>query len=434
MRELIRHILNEYILFEEQKPKGFWTDEELQKTVSKFDNLSDFKKNYPSAYTTIKKKGLTHLLDNLIRKKPGGIKYWTKEKVIETAKQFENLKDFEEAFPGAVSNARKDGYIEDLKKFLKHSKRNYWTLEKVIEIAKKYETIKDFRTENSQAYEISTYNGWLDELKKYLRSARGEDWTLEKVKEVASKYSSLKDFYTYDKGAYYAAIKHGWFDEVTKDMIRIGNLVKRAVYAFEFPDKSVYVGLTYNLGLREKQHLADEGYSAVSKHIKKTNLSPLFKKISEDYLDAQDALNLEICTIEKYRNEGWNILNIRKGGELGFACSRIYTFEKVKEEASKYKSVGEFKKNALEYYRAAIRNGWFDEITSNMDRKARKKITKDQVKDVALRYTTLADFEREQPSFYSAARRNDWMDTISHLKRKQKKRGDIIFIPKDSDS
>jgi hypothetical protein len=305
--------------------------------------------------------------------------------------------------------------------------RGYWTLEKVLELASKYETIKDFRVNHNDAYRSATHHGWLDELRKVLKSSKGEWWTLDKVKERASKYNTLQDFYTNDYNAYYAAIRNKWIEEINSNLERLGNLYKRAVYALEFPDKSVYVGLTLNLNNRERQHIGHEKETPVSKHIKKTGLKPIFKIISDDYIDAEDARNLEDCTIGQYKSEGWNMLNTAKAGALG-ACDIIYTLEKVKEVASQFTNIGEFKKNARPYYRAALRNGWFDEITVSMDRKIGKRITKDQVRDVVQKYTTLADFEREQPSYYAAAKRNQWDDITSHLQRKQKKRGDIIFI------
>jgi len=188
-----------------------------------------------------------------------------------------------------------------------------------------------------------------------------------------------------------------------------------------FPDKSVYVGLTLNLGLRERQHLSDEGYSAVSKHIKETNLKPTFKKISEDYLDASDASNLEKCTIEKYKSEGWKILNRMKGGGLGFACSRTYTFEKVKSDASNFEKPIEFKNQMPGSYSAAVRNGWLDEVTSHMKKMLRKISREDVIKKVS-EFEYLSDFERDAASYYHAARRNGWLDLLSNLKRKQRKR------------
>jgi hypothetical protein len=221
--------------------------------------------------------------------------------------------------------------------------RGYWTLEKVLELASKYETIKDFRVNHNDAYRSATHHGWLDELRKVLKSGKGEWWDLDKVKERASKYKTLNDFIKNDLRAYEAANRHNWMEEIGNHLERLGNLYKRAVYALEFPDKSVYVGLTLNLNNRERQHIGHEKETPVSRHIKNTGLKPIFKVISDDYIDAEDARNLEDCTIGQYKSEGWNMLNTAKAGALG-ACDIIYTLEKVKEVASQFTNIGEFKK------------------------------------------------------------------------------------------
>jgi predicted GIY-YIG superfamily endonuclease len=361
----------------------------------------------------------TLLIEDQTPNEIGNQKYWTYEKVIETAKQFTRLKDFSDTFPRAYSVALKNGYIDEIKSFLEHGKRNYWSIDKVLEIAKEYDTIKDFRIANKQAYDIAVHYGWLDELKKILKSSRGDDWTYERVKEIASKYTTLSDFHEKDNLAYLAALRHGWSDEITKHMIRVGNLVKRAVYAFEFPDNSVYVGLTLDLGRREKQHLSDEGYSAVSNHIKKTNLTPYFKKISDEYLDSNDASNLEKCTINNYISTGWKILNKMKAGGLGYACIRVYTYQKVKEDASKFQRPSEFKKQMPGSYSAAIRNGWLDEVTAHM-KKMKRKINRQDVIDKVNQYEYLNDFQTKEPSYYNALRREGWYDLLSKLKRKER--------------
>ena len=53
----------------------------------------------------------------------------------------------------------------------------------------------------------------------------------------------------------------------------------RCIYAVEFPDNSVYIGLTYNFENRKKQHLTNSK-STVYKKVKDYP-NPLFKKLTE---------------------------------------------------------------------------------------------------------------------------------------------------------
>ena len=55
----------------------------------------------------------------------------------------------------------------------------------------------------------------------------------------------------------YARIKdRGLDDKAFAHMKVLGDRKKRMIYAYEFPDHSVYVGLTFNYDKRDKEHKA----------------------------------------------------------------------------------------------------------------------------------------------------------------------------------
>src|SRR5258708_7259486 len=130
----------------------------------------------------------------------------------------------------------------------------------------------------------------------------------------------------------------------------VGNKFKRLIYVFEFPDKSAYVGLTYNSQERESEHLNPKRLkkSAVYQYIQKSGLLPKFKELSE-YIDWNIASQLEGECVEKYRKNGWIILNKYKTGALG-GCTLIWTKEKCLEDAKKYNSIKEWRFNSNSVY------------------------------------------------------------------------------------
>ena len=141
-------------------------------------------------------------------------------------------------------------------------------------------------------------------------------WKFDEVLIEAKKYQYLKDFYTKSKKAYKAAQHNNWLKEVTKHMITpdIKNML-HMVYVYEFSDNNAYIGLTRNLEKRIEIRYNDIN-DAVNIHINKTKLIPIIKKIS-DYISVEKAQELEILTIKKYKENGWNILNRKIGGGLG---------------------------------------------------------------------------------------------------------------------
>lgn len=413
MKDLIKRILQEHINEQDRVKGSKWTKEEVEFEAKKYNKKNDFKKNSPLAYVAAKNNGwLDDVTKNMIQNKQ-----WTYDEVIQIALKYNNVKDFKKYDNKAYNISKSRGWYYDVTSHMDREIHSDYTENELKDIASKYETIKDFYTNDNGAYYSALRKGILDDISKNLIRNK-PIWTKEDVIKIANKYKTLKDFYTNDKTAYYVAVRHGWIDELTKNMIRIGNIYKRAVYAWEFPDKSVYVGLTLNLDRRQSEHLTSNELSPVNKHIKKTNLVPELKIISDKYINADDAINLENCTVEKYRNEGWNILNTAKTGGLGF-CKVIWTYDAVKTEALKYNRPSEFKKLSKSAYESAVRNKWISDVTKHMIRKI--SWTKEMAKNIADNYVSFQEFVKNEPKAYSIIVKNKWLDLLEHLPRKIEK-------------
>jgi predicted GIY-YIG superfamily endonuclease len=194
----------------------------------------------------------------------------------------------------------------------------------------------------------------------------------------------------------------------------VGNKYNRAIYVFEFPDKSVYVGLTGDIERREKSHTEDEENSAVMLHMLRLGKKPKMKIVSDGYIDYKDAQNMEGCIVEKYRNEGWKILNRTKTGSLG-SCTRVWTLDMLKDLAKKYKNRTEFVNKQPNAYAAAARNGWLDDVFQNMKRliNPNNTWTYEVVAKEASKYNKKTDFAKGSPLAYNAARSKGWFKELT---------------------
>jgi hypothetical protein len=197
-------------------------------------------------------------------------------------------------------------------------------------------------------------------------------------------------------------------------MVPIGNLFRRMIYCYEFPDNHVYVGLTYNEKKRKSEHLTD-GKGPVWKYKLKTNLEPIYKKLSE-YLDEQSAKKFEQETIDKYKVAGWKILNSTKAGALG-GNSTKWTKEKIKEVAKLYNKKIDFQKSPEYYtaYSAASKHGWIDEVCAHM-KYSKTYWNKEKCLLEAKKYQTRVSFMKNCGGAYNFALKNNFLDEIcSHM-------------------
>lgn len=240
-------------------------------------------------------------------------------------------------------------------------KRGYWTKEKCQEVALLCKYRNEFNKKYKVAYVTSSKNGWLSEIcshMNYDNVTPPNFWTKEKCQDVASKFICRSDFQKKEYNAYRRAYENGWLDEICSHMIKIGNMSKRLVYACEFADNSVYIGLTCNSNRRITEHLT--GKTSVYKHIEETGLYPTYKELT-DYIPANDASNLEIYYVEKYKESGFTILNKGKAGGLGGGRIK-WNYETCKEEASKYPNKTFFCKSKRKAYDKCLKEGWLNEF------------------------------------------------------------------------
>jgi superfamily II DNA or RNA helicase len=94
----------------------------------------------------------------------------------------------------------------------------------------------------------------------------------------------------------------------------------------------------------------------------------------------------------------------------------IWTLDKCKESASNYNRPVEWRKNEINAYSTAVRNGWIEECTSNMQRL--RNWTLEKCKESALNYNRPVEWRKNETNAYSAAVRNGWIEECtSHMQR-----------------
>ena len=289
-------------------------------------------------------------------------------------------------------------------------KWGYWTKERCTEEASKYETKSAFRNGSPGAFSSAYIHGWLDEICQNLKLLRTY-YSIEECAEEAIKYATKTEFKKKAPLHYSHAIRKGFLSKICNHMEKQGSPLMRAVYVFEFADNHAYVGLTSNLNRREKEHLTNHS-SAVFRHIQESKCSYTFKCLT-DYLSKEEAAEIEVNTIIEYAKNGWCILNIKSGGDLGSKI-RKYTKQYCKEITSQYDDKNIFQDSNPTFYRYLIKRGWLDELCSHMVNQKKKNgyWTKERCKEAAEKYNKRIDFQKGNSAAHNAAFKNGWLDEI----------------------
>lgn len=332
---------------------------------------------------------------------------WTKEKCQEEAFKHSTRTDFKKSGGYAYEIARRNNWLDEICGHV--SRIRYWTKERCLCEAIKYNTKSDFNNDNQRAYYAASRNNWLHDICSHMISFY---WTKEECHALALKYETKKEYETNSRDSYMSAYRHKWLDEICSHMKKMGNKMFRCIYVYEFSDNSAYVGLTYNLQKRNVSRKLQNN-DAVTKHINRTNLTPILKQLTE-YISMDDASILENEFIEKYKNNGWNVLNGIKGGGIG-SSERIWTKEKCQIVALKYNTRTEFYRGSNNVYTAASRYCWLNDICSHMIIK-QKHWTVEECRILALKYSARYEFAKNDRRAYTwAIRKNILNEICAHM-------------------
>lgn len=148
-----------------------------------------------------------------IKRKPKG--YWTLERCMESASEFDTLKEWRESVSSAYVKACKNGWIVDCwpdENRTDKKSSGYWTLERCTESAKTFKNRTEWSKGEAGAHDAAYRNDWLDTLfptSDYFGNGRRRI-TLKQCIESVEKFNSISEWREADPSAYSTAASYGW--------------------------------------------------------------------------------------------------------------------------------------------------------------------------------------------------------------------------------
>lgn len=143
---------------------------------------------------------------------------WTRGAVSELASKYEKLSDFKRECENAYGAVCRNGW-HDLLEHLSKRSANTWTKEEVISLAKECNTRREFKVLHHNAYNAARYNGWLEDACSHM-NLKLKKYTREMCEELSRKYTSMRDFRNNDHGAYKYAQRHCFLEDICRHMTR----------------------------------------------------------------------------------------------------------------------------------------------------------------------------------------------------------------------
>lgn len=298
-----------------------------------YSNKYDFQLNNIQLYYLI---GINNWMDEICQHMNNKYIKYDKFKAHQIALKFNNYTDFIKYAYNCYSLSHKNNWLIDI---CSHMTKKYvkWDFNKCFNEALKYNTRNEFYKNNVNCYSICVKNKWLKEVCKHMEWKSGKKWTKNECIELALKYENVGDFLKEQRNCYQISRKYGWLKEITQHMKPKNQLqFPRIIYAWEFSDNHVYIGLTKNKYKREEMRKKDLN-DPINIHIGISLLIPQYKQLT-DFIPACEAQIKEQEFIELYKNNNWIILNRIKGGSLGGCLTNDY-IKKLRKNRVKIKKI-----------------------------------------------------------------------------------------------
>lgn len=309
-----------------------YTDDELIGMAKNYSDYPTLHKRNRALYETIHRRHLEEQAYSHFTS--WGRKTWTIEQARQAAEECDmDLHRFCKMYRGAYWACWNNGWLDILFPNRRKNKKE-WTFQDFKTTLSKAKSLKDWRKKYKVLAQVAVKKKWFiledERITEEARSHGIEVFKSQYAKNILSNFTIMtkenikcKALLFVDRTNFKDTLpKHFQrayrlkiLDEVCSHMPQPKSRNFRLIYAAEFPDNYVYVGLTYDLDVRIRRHLNDTR-SSVYKHIKISSLQPNFI-IVHNYEPKDVASILEGQYKDKYEKEGWIMLNRAKTGGLG---------------------------------------------------------------------------------------------------------------------
>jgi len=352
--------------FMDKMPYGYWTKEKCMESALKYDNLKDWEKyDYPALHASIRNNWYNECTMHMKKLKTS----WTKEMCLLSAKKYDTLNDWRNNEPTAVSAAYKYNWNNEC---IEHMIPEFrWTKEVCMENAKKYEALNDWRNNESAAYAIAHKRGWFSDCTAHMTRLVRKPWTKEECIESAKKYDRPIDWSDNDNGAYLSAKSNGWYDECTSHMD------SKTPKGYWTKEKCVESALKYQ-NVLEWENNERGAFNASMNHKWYDDCIAHMTRLVRKPWTKEECINSAknyVTRVEWQNNESTAAAAARKNGWYDECTSHMkriihergyWTKEKCIENAKKYVTRLEWRKNNSSAYSIAVKMGWYGDCTEHM--------------------------------------------------------------------
>jgi hypothetical protein len=423
--------LTSHLIRVQHKP---YTEEECFVEAKKYNRRVDFQNNSNGQYNATIRMGIIYEVCEHMGK-PLKRKQHSKEEILESARKWENQRDWFKNEPSIYRCAKgynKPNKSKEDKEFwgqcISHMEyifkpNGYWTYDKCKTITLNYYDKRIFIKEQQVVYNVIQKEGWNNLLEHMIwtspngniRYPKNYFEDKEKAKEEALKYTSRSEMRLKSRYALVTIMKNGWGDELLSHMTRHATNKLRQIYVYFWESTmEAYVGQSWNYKKRHSFHMKK---GPVFKNIQKIGEQPKFKILTKRPILEKNVPKIEEKWIKHYESLGYKMLNSAPAGSLGGKRS-VWTEDNIWVIVSNCNSMKEFyEKTNSNCIQACRQLDIYDKIVNQLktDDDIRKHTggwSISEALEESKKYTSSSEFQKICGGGYKCLRKNNLLKVV----------------------
>ena len=399
-----------------------WTYEACYEEAKKYKSRGEFSDKSPSAWYRAKKNGWIEDYTWFEEKvKPNG--YWTYEHCYEEALKYKTRTEFEDNCNSAVSVARKNGWMDDYTWMPIPTNINVWNYENTYNEAQKYKNKSEFKFGNNSAYNSARKHGWLKDY-VWLKDERFDLFKDKIDMIYSYEFTEQKTVYvgrTLMRTKKQRDYQHIFGDDSVSKFAKENNISVPEMKILEdnltikegSENEGVWLELYKEDGWNILNKAKTGSIGGLGKGHSAWNYESCYKE-AEKYKTKTDFFNNSNRAYEVARKNNWlgDYTWFKSGFEKLSEERKLWTFEKCSEESKKYSSLKDFREFSHAAYTAAYKYGYLDKFDWLKHERTKRGTYQsyNNCKQEASKYKSKSEFRKNNSSAYSASLKHGWLD------------------------
>ena len=189
------------------KKRPNWTEADLFQLAKSFPNKQALKKGNKSLYLAILRHPRKDQICAHMKRPPVYNKKWTKESLLALCASYDNITDLRRDFPSAYGAIFKNGFQDELLSLMRRQ-THFWSEEEIIAQCQAFTTRRQVKNLRSGVYKAVIQRGLQKQAFAHMLAHPNEKWTTANLLEECQKYPNRRELKIANPGAHQAVANH----------------------------------------------------------------------------------------------------------------------------------------------------------------------------------------------------------------------------------